>query len=397
MFTMTAFHRRDNVLKSSISPQIIDLSYKELPQTAARFQSSLCLIVPTLDKFRQLVLSEVKRAKERVQEATERAHSMALMYGMASLPDDILAIVFKIAVCAAGSNCADVAVNLSQVSTHFRSVALSNSSLWSCIHGSPTRLSFSYRSFPRTRLCLERSAQVSLDIAFNFRAGNWDFNRFMEVVLPHVSRWKSCTLEFYASTEREDFRNAVTKLGTFYAPNLEKLRFCRVPSSSGSDSDSTRTWIPPLPKWSLPNLQEVELQDFDLDVHRYPSVRKISQTVGARRFDFKSFFTNVMSLHSLHYLHLCLIGEEISQDFPRIDLPSVAELSLRLRVRYTNPYDIALTAINCPNVTDLSIDLFYMLDDEIYWIRHNGRRKEIVRHYIRHFFALPERFGMSPP
>lgn len=401
MLTTPALHpRRDDVLRSPHIPT--DASYGDLSPIAARLENSLSFVAPALERFRRLLLLEVGRARKRTQQVFGLARSMSFMYGISRLPDDILAIVFKIAVNEGGVNRATVVVSLAQVSRRFRYVALSIPSLWSLIHGPVMWTGKSFRPLSQIclRLKLERSAQAPLDIGYDFRDESdkaWFFRCSMGAVLPHVNRWKSYSLEFNVSMEQENIGGFVAKLGTVCAPKLETL--CLSAASVYSDTYPINIESRPVPfsKWSLPNLQNVELQDFIIDVKRYPTVTRLSETVSSPDFDFKSFNLGLKAVHSMRYLHLGLIGEKISQDFPpHIHLPSVIELSLCLRVRYTKPFDIALTAINCPNVTNLSIKLFYMRYDETHILQRDnflrGMRKDVLRHYIRHLFAPPERF-----
>lgn len=374
--------RRDDVLKSNLSQISDEASIRELPHAAARLQKSLSLVVPTLEKFRQLVLLEVERA-------TRRLRGMSLMCGMALLTNDILSNIFDIAVreSGAGIRSATSAIQLARVSKRFRSVALSNHSLWSFIYG---ETNFRDIHFSQVKLCLERSAQAPIQVMYNALQetdGTPAFNRFINAVLPHVGRWKSFTLEFRGRMEPSvKVCNAIAELETVCAPNLEKLGILsRFPSRSRFSAD-----VPiPFSKWDLPNLRDVELQDFSLDANAFPSLKRVSETICIRNFAVKSFFVDLMALNSLRYLYLGLVTDEFSQDHPRLDLPSLTELSLYLRVKYTKPFDVALTALNCPNVTDLSVKLLYMLDDEDDW---GENKKDVTQDYIRHLFAFPGRF-----
>lgn len=146
----------------------------------------------------------------------------------------------------------------------------------------------------------------------------------------------------------------------------------------------------PVAKWSMPNLQEVVLQDILLDARALRTIKRVPETLYVKNFNLKSFFVDLMALDSLNILHLTFATYEVSQDHPRLDLPSLNELSLSLRVRPHKPFDNFLSVINCPNITKLTVKLLNTLDDEHF--RGGRNKKAAIQHYIRHLFAKPRAF-----
>jgi len=371
----------DDVLKSNLSQINDEASIRELHHAAARLQKSLSLVVPTLEKFRQLVLSEAERATGRVRD-------MSLMCGMTLLSDDIVSGIFDTAVreSGAGVRSATTAIQLARVSKRFRSVALSNHSLWTFIY---CETYFGDLQFSHIKLCLERSAHTPIEVFYNIgneADGTPAFNRFMKIVLPHAIRWKSFAVKLVHGGDMTPIVkvcDAIANMESVSAPILDKLGTL----SCSTPHTRSNVEVPiPFSKWSLPNLKGVELQDLSLNLHAFPSLTRVSETIYMHNFNTRRFFADLMALSPLRYLYLGFVGEEISQDHQHLDLPSLTELSLYPRVRPSKPLDGVLTALNCPNVTDLSVKLLYIISDEDLWCED---KREATQHYVRQLFAFP--------
>ncbi|KLO18495.1 hypothetical protein SCHPADRAFT_120016 [Schizopora paradoxa] len=382
----------DDTLQSGFPKPANEASIRSFPHSAASLQKTLRDVVPTLEKFRKQLLTDIEIA-------TERTRRLTLMCGVAALSDDLLAKIFDIAALDSGNGKPKTAVNVSRVSKRFRSVALSSHALWNFIFWSTDSPP---DSFHQVTLCLQRSSQNPIEVMFEDAStydrkisGSVVFARFFNAVLPHVARWKSFTFQFQGKTDiTTDICNVIANLDSLpEAPLFQKLSLKSWFHSQILLSGESGFPIP-FSKWSIPSLREIVLRNFEVDLKAFPTLENITQCVQVSNFNFNAFYVDLMAFRSLKFLGLGILTgietEQLPEGIPRLDLPTLSELILSLRVTYNKPFDALITSINCPNITELTVHFLYSIDDEDLW--GYGTKMKVTQHYIRLLFCLPNRF-----
>lgn len=112
-----------------------------------------------------------------------------LSKGVASLPNEVLAMVFGFAVRAEGHRGSAQAKSLSHVSRRFRTIALAERNLWTVLRSDASK--------KELKTFISRSG-TQADLNIFIHVPRWDTNlsweTFEEICLPTTSRWQTVTL-----------------------------------------------------------------------------------------------------------------------------------------------------------------------------------------------------------
>ncbi len=104
--------------------------------------------------------------------------------GIASLPDELFALIFKIAALSNGTG---QAVLLSHVSRRFREVALGEHHLWATLHSGATR--------DELETFISRSGfNTDLHVVIHVTPRYFNPHAFISVCWPTAQRWKTLTI-----------------------------------------------------------------------------------------------------------------------------------------------------------------------------------------------------------
>ncbi|KLO08287.1 hypothetical protein SCHPADRAFT_931876 [Schizopora paradoxa] len=137
----------------------------------------------------QALLSVTDKLQERFSHSEERVLAAKRSKGIKSLPDDLLANIFQIAVWEEDCDGAVQANRLAIVSRRFRTVALEKRGLWT------TLTSFSSES--QLEALIRRAGPnegFHVFIYYDFDAKELGLKSFIDVCRPILPRWKTLTL-----------------------------------------------------------------------------------------------------------------------------------------------------------------------------------------------------------
>ncbi|KLO18162.1 hypothetical protein SCHPADRAFT_936426 [Schizopora paradoxa] len=174
---------------------------------------------------------------------------------VASLPDDILAMIFDILVngayiwilCDPFPKSWKVAVKLSHVSQRFRTIMLSSPRLWTTIN----------RSSEMAATCLPRTNGLPLTIGFKLKmdtnVNQWIPDLLLSKVLPYSNLWRSLSVILEVAREHEESKEG-QDLHDISATSLEELNivcgYC----------DNNHTWPEwDFSRWDTPKLRRLLL------------------------------------------------------------------------------------------------------------------------------------------
>ncbi|KAI0699594.1 hypothetical protein BC835DRAFT_1331039 [Cytidiella melzeri] len=233
---------------------------------------------------------------------------------------------------------------LSHVCGRWRALALGMPSLWrhfDFLEGPP---------FDRSREWLRRSKDTPIDVVINctkvwvaenerilplcYSLGKIDppdVGQIRDLILPHVSRWKSFT--FYADHPREWRPTLIALVNAGAAPKLESL-FVSLALDWDLPADSYAGYVPF--SGQAPQLRRLELETGNIDWERCTfllgsGLERLSLHYHAEnsRPSFPNFVRVLQSscnLHTLELRHSGPSGNEESWPWDMVELPSVTRL-----------------------------------------------------------------------
>lgn len=173
-------------------------------------------------------VTELERSRSEIDalllrarlEYTDARNRKAAIY---TLPIEILALIFEECVLdfpLRESKRIKSALTMSQISRHFRNVALSTPSLWSQIEHMVGRRGDLFR----TAACLERSKTLPLTICLLFNDKNCPpgLEDTFNTIIPHVRRWQELHLRGFLGTDN-GLIACIGRLNNTEAPNMQRL------------------------------------------------------------------------------------------------------------------------------------------------------------------------------
>ncbi len=325
--------------------------------------------------------------------------------GLASLPDDVLAMIFDYSV-----NNKDedkyrasirwtAAVRLSHVCRHFRTISLSCPRLWTTMSKSRRMVA---ACLPRTK-----GLPLSVDLMFHrhYFSMDWFFEPVLTEILPHSKRWRHLSIivdsaSSAANIPLEDVRNLKgQKLGYLDAPILEELLI------DNSDYHSNNIDAPESWDWSqcnTPNLRRIKT--IFCFPRSLPGLANVTNVDVAIRIDDASIFGTLKELSRLEHLRDLALELRSCEDtnnigierFEKMEFTRVQHLEIRTDLELH--FDFGTLATKCslfsslffPCAVHLQLELssFEYLDAIGWMERHMYFNKEVIT-IFRHIDQFP--------
>lgn len=295
--------------------------------------------------------------------------------GIASLPEELLPIIFGFAVRAAGATGAKQAKWLSQVSRRFRKTALEDFSLWTMLRSSASR--------EELEATIARSGMDSDLHAFIHITPHWfpviDFGVFMNVCGSTLSRWRTLSVTKFVPSGLDEGEGMMAPDVEYVLKSLHHgVQLSRLQELyiQGGDSKPSRF---PL-SWASPNLRLLRCARYlPLPSTTFSSVSTfcftqfVSYNYASEAQGLLSFLASTPNISSFEL--------EINEQFvgsinktseplepPGLVCPSIKSFHLRLTRFWMPPQDrvwvrlIAafLRALFMPHLEDLSISIEFL-------------------------------------
>ncbi|KLO06336.1 hypothetical protein SCHPADRAFT_1002402 [Schizopora paradoxa] len=263
---------------------------------------------------------------------------LKLSKGIASLPNEVLMLIFGFAAHPGGRNSWRQAIWLSHVSRRFRNVALGTQSIWTTLDGCASRRGI--------ETFLARSGKNSdLHIILDASLKNDDLHYFVYMCLPLASRWATLLV-----TSGVDESSCDTADGPFEElfecrgedelsfPRLQLLRVNQFQSVANSGFGPSKD-LKFEPRWTFASLQRIECNEFiPLPSSAYTSVKCLSASLSLPITNFACRFS--MDLRNL---------------LPTLQSLTVLDLTIRTSTQIRDTRDFF--SIECPSVTSFTLDL----------------------------------------
>ncbi len=279
-----------------------------------------------------------------------------LSKGIASLPDELLSIIFKFAVRKEGTEGARQASKLSRVSRRFQKLALEERNLWTTLHSNAKR--------EELETCISRSGSGA-----NFHVFvNDGFNRphemdeFVAICHPTTSRWKYLTITTSSNDEGLTENNEVWQVeyifeflqrdDVFQLPQLEELNI------QCGDLDCYNSLISL--SWRSPNLRSLQCTRY------LPSPSTSFSSLSAFSFTQNlSYDSNSRVRNLLAFL---------------ASTPSISTFDLKIsgvNIRYPKPLRVPESV--CPSITSFHFRLPGFRISQF----HHESRDEIIAAFLQ--------------
>ena len=148
-----------------------------------------------LTKKEENLVEELSRVRVAIEARKSRIEDLARASAPVNLlPSEILSYVIELAVFPVEYLYQHRMLTLARVSRTWRDIILNSPKFWNHII-----LDF-YATIPFVKEHVERSCQYPLDIAIRFCDTDGRLNTLMDVIIPHVHRWR--TLEMYENNHQ---------------------------------------------------------------------------------------------------------------------------------------------------------------------------------------------------
>ncbi len=177
-----------------------------------------------------------------------------LSRGMASLPDELLPIIFDFAVRAQGRIGSKQANSLSRVSRRFRNIALAERSLWTTLRSNASKEEL--QTFI-SRSGADLDFQVFVDVIPEWSLKNRD--AFWDELRPTASRWKTLSVAEHVGRLREDGEPCFQLYEFFRA--FEGMQLLRLQELFIKAEDCETFYRIPI-AWTSPNLRSLRCSNY---------------------------------------------------------------------------------------------------------------------------------------
>ncbi len=304
-------------------------------------------------------------------------YHMEHIRGVASLPSEILALVFAMAIFGVPDTESEpprafAAVRLSHVCSQFRDTILSTPLLWSEV-----RTTAEHPELELAQACVARSKESPLDVHLNMYS-NLDGDTkeksicicddVLFIVLPHAHRWRSLHVTFNDYRDFNGSSGALESAKNVSAPNLEKIVEIRLDDESSIDRRMEF-----YSSWNMPMLRKLVLLEClplslpDLTAITYLEVVLSDSYHNATLFNLNKVLSRTPSLWILiiHVPDLTQVeNEEGISTWSNITLNNVRTFSVsfspfQISIEYAHNLITLRTFFSklyFPNATDLGIE-----------------------------------------
>ncbi|KLO14076.1 hypothetical protein SCHPADRAFT_332503 [Schizopora paradoxa] len=324
------------------------------------------------------IFSQVRKLEERLG-VEENADRLTLL----SLPDEILAIIFRNAVDGTRLDEEDsiylplahvqASASLSHVCQRFRHVAISIPYLWNC--------TFNRMSTDLVEMCFSRLsipiAEVSVTTTSNL-ASIESSKSYLSTVVPFSQRWRRY--------EHEQLRFAIDRLKevasfsrNLNAPHLLELSIvystAPLKLTNGERSQADREAIHYYSTWSCPMLTSVSTRNLipvPYMIPNSPSLKELDMSMNFERNtpkfslgDLVSFLSSLVQLEDLTLQFFSLNSNIEEMDSPistKVALSSLRKLCINLYRCDAEYVDAIFTSIRFPNIVSLKLCVWRLED-----------------------------------
>ncbi|KLO04815.1 hypothetical protein SCHPADRAFT_933899 [Schizopora paradoxa] len=325
------------------------------------------------------ILKALLETASEIQHEYERCLTPVLSKlskGIAAIPDELLALIFKHNAATYGRK---QAIRLSHVSRRFRGVALSEHNLWTTLHSGA-------RKEELETFALRSGQDTGLHIVVRNHPGLSVPKFFLDACLAVSHRWKSLDIEetshdFVPPEVRSLMWDLKMDEGShMHLPRLEELRIASIQRNELGPRLGTQSPVHVRQKfaWTSPRLRKLELENFSLfytsafaSLISYSYTFELEWDCDSRIKELHSFLAETSSISTLRLDFSNFIG--LSEDefhLPDIHCRSVTSLDLCFS-EYTfgeraEEFIAALTkALHVPNVQELSLAVNFRYADVV--------------------------------
>ncbi|KLO09639.1 hypothetical protein SCHPADRAFT_943503 [Schizopora paradoxa] len=222
--------------------------------------------IVTLDGILDSITS---RMKNKVKTARQRIDHVASVCGLASLPPEVLSLVFSFIIHGSPSTSKPrslISVRLSHVCRQFRYIVTTNPRFWTTINTTPFTPELGL-----VNACLERSKDCPLDIQLNLYATPSQNHNIQQALLsprhvgydktflalrPHTHRWRSLHLNFIRAKKFKGISGFWRYLKDTIFPMLDSI------SAEGDECEYAdfNAKLSETSSWKCPNLTGIILR-----------------------------------------------------------------------------------------------------------------------------------------
>ncbi|KLO11348.1 hypothetical protein SCHPADRAFT_998962 [Schizopora paradoxa] len=316
-------------------------------------------------------------------EAFQRMKLIESMSGLAMLPQDILLDIFRFVVFSTSDGRMFDTLRLSHVCRHFHELVLDTPCLWSSIE-----LLTRFPSPEFVALCLERSKESELDIAFQcvcaelflydeYRGARHRIlnlvryfrdkeEKYLSLLSRHSRRWRSLRGRISPKSKPEE-TSAFAVLRDIDASNLQVLELEVGGLHDGfgrSMCPMVRTANSAFSSWRAPNIRLLSsISTVWIPTRSLSNLQSLSITLPEPGgWDVASFFAALSTLHYLSSFKLTFSSyflnpfqAPLPASFPAISMPNIREFEVELTLVHhdspaTERIDKVLAWVRCPNV-----------------------------------------------
>lgn len=336
----------------------------------------------TVSESLRILSSKVDKELDLADRCLRRLKPMC---GLASLPNDVMVLIFDLVVSPNGkeehlhSHRAGAALRLSYISRYFRNLVLSFPQLWNQINIYP------HNSSELIEACIRWSRESPLDIHLSVFVDTPERDQYFDAfyqVLSQAHRWRKLTLHvFQHRSRRSQSRRQNLDIppivitssdpgtlseSSFIAPLLEEIVVEK-------DASLPRSYVENLASgflWQTPSLKVLEVsQYFPYDLTAISSIPTLDFTIGRTKFDYPRVLGVLRTMHALEDLRIRFEAsdEERADEGVAFDttvLTNVSRFTLRLETKHLSKPERASTqlafyaALAFPNATELQIHFY---------------------------------------
>ncbi|KLO06707.1 hypothetical protein SCHPADRAFT_681027 [Schizopora paradoxa] len=236
--------------------------------------------ISRIKKMLQALLNVANDLEAEFKSSKERIVAAKRSKGIKSLPDDLLAKIFQIAVWEEDYDGAKQAIRLASVSRRFRTVALEKRGLWTTL--------FSLSSRNQLEALIPRAGpsegfDVFIHYDFDKKERGAGLKPFIDVCRPILSRWKTLTLtqEYYEflGPKRSSVEDALEELHNLFVNDGLHLSTLEELNVHGETSDRHKDGKSDICAWAA-NLRAVRCDYFLPSTTRLSSVSTLIVSQG---------------------------------------------------------------------------------------------------------------------
>ena len=313
-----------------------------------------------LQMTKNQLLDALSRVQQQQSEAkAEYAHLSNPSAQIFALPNEVMVEIFS-HLRDGWHNGLPNLVHATHVMRKWRTLALSIPTLWSTIELRPADIAISHTDIVREYL--KRSGTSLLDVFVSIGPGE-DPHPVLNILLPHIGRWKRLVVESEDEPALHAFIKALQDLA---APCLECLQIdLEIDDEQNQDlwNEDNRTLSAGVPVLAYLELRGVNMQRYLPPLQGVKSLN-MADCYSATLLTYAQFKEILLASTSLTHLELeGMVNCSPEDDLSLIEMPSLVSLTV-LPPDYVNPLEYMhniFTAISAPALRTLCLRKVYGL------------------------------------